>query len=106
MANKYGARRTFCDGMWFDSAKEADRWIQLKLLERAGEITELVRQQRFELIPKNDRFRAVAYVADFVYVDTRTGHTVVEDVKGVRTEAYKLKAKMMYHRYGIEVKEV
>lgn len=106
MANKYGSRRTFCDGVWFDSQREADRWIQLKLLAKAGEIEDLHRQVRFELIPKNDKYRAVAYVADFVYVDCRTGDTVVEDAKGFKTEAYKLKAKMMYHKYGIEVKEV
>lgn len=104
--SKYGAVRTFCDGVWFDSKKEADRWIQLKLLERAGEISELRRQQRFELIPKNDKYRAVAYVADFMYVDNRTRRVIVEDTKGFKTEAYKLKAKMMYHKYGIEVKEV
>lgn len=104
--SKYGAVRTFCDGVWFDSQREADRWIQLKLLAKAGEIEDLHRQVRFELIPKNDKYRAVAYVADFVYVDCRTGDTVVEDAKGFKTEAYKLKAKMMYHKYGIEVKEV
>lgn len=106
MANKYGSRRTFCDGVWFDSQREADRWIQLKLMERAGEISELRRQQRFELIPKNDKYRAVTYVADFVYLDRRTGDIVVEDAKGVRTEVYKLKKKLMYDRYGIEIREV
>lgn len=104
--SKYGNIHTYCDGMWFDSRKEADRWIQLKLLAKAGEIEDLHRQVRFELIRKNDKYRAVAYVADFVYVDCRTGDTVVEDVKGVRTEVYKLKKKLMYDRYGIEIREV
>ena len=104
--SKYGNIHTYCDGMWFDSRKEADRWIQLKLLAKAGEIEDLHRQVRFELVPKNDKYRAVAYVADFVYVDCRTGDTVVEDVKGVRTEVYKLKKKLMYDRYGIEIREV
>lgn len=50
--------------------------------------------------------RAAAYVADFVYVDANTGETVVEDVKGVRTDAYVLKRKMMLWFYGIRVREV
>ena len=104
--SKYGNRRTFCDGMWFDSEREADRWISLKLLQRAGESRELRRQVSYELIAKNDLFRAVTYRADFVYVDVRTGETVVEDAKGVRTEVYKLKKKLMYDRYGIEIREV
>ena len=106
MANKYGNRRTFCDGMYFDSQREADRWIQLRLMQKAGEISDLMRQKSFELVPKNDRFRAVSYVADFVYTDCRTGAMVVEDTKGFRTDVYKIKAKLMYHKYGIEVKEL
>ena len=78
-------------------------------MERAGEIDNLERQVKFELIPtqkKNGKVleRACSYVADFVY--NENGEQVVEDTKGIRTEAYKIKRKMMRWLYGIEIKEV
>lgn len=97
--SKYGNQRT--NG--FDSKKEAQRYAELKILERAGIIKELRTQVPYELIPKNDKYRAVAYVADFVYI--KDGKTVVEDSKGFRTDVYKIKKKLMYHVYGIEVIE-
>ena len=67
---KYRARRTEIDGIVFDRAKEARRYLDLKLLERCGEIRALELQVRYELLPKNGRERAVHYVADFRYEET------------------------------------
>lgn len=102
--SKYGNVKTFTsDGIKHDSIKEANRWCELKLLERAGVIQDLQRQVKYELIPKQEGERAVFYIADFVY--TENGKTVVEDVKGCRTEVYKLKKKMMLYFHGIRLKE-
>lgn len=116
-APKYGNRKvTLGDGEVFDSVAEARRWGELLLLQRGGAIRDLRRQVRFELVPAQRdpagrAVRAVSYVADFVYEarlmhQTRQWETVVEDVKGVRTAEYKLKAKLMLWRHGIVVKEV
>jgi hypothetical protein len=103
--NKYHNKWVEVDGIKFPSIKEAERWKTLRLMERAGDIVGLNRQVKIELVPKSNLFRAVYYVADFVYFDKRTGKTVYEDVKGVRTDVYKLKKKLLYWRHGIEVKE-
>ncbi len=102
--SKYKNRKTVVDGISFDSKKEAARWRELKLLERAGAIADLRRQVRYELIRKQEGERAVTYIADFVY--TENGETVVEDAKGVRTQAYVLKRKLMLERHGIRIREV
>ena len=113
--NKYHAEKTVVDGMEFDSAKEARRWSDLFLMQKAGEIVDLSRQVEYELIPKQVRSdgkteRAVKYVADFVYTRTADGETVVEDVKGFkRGQAYAMfviKRKLMKYLLGIEVQEV
>ena len=103
--NKYGARKTVLDGMEFDSVREARRYRELKLMERAGEITDLRTQVRYELIPKQGKERPVVYIADFVYKD-KTGGTVVEDTKGYRTKEYIIKRKLMLWRYAIRITEV
>ena len=103
--NKYGNRKTVVDGITFDSQKEASRYQELRMLERAGEITGLVRQQKIELIPKTKLYRACYYVCDFIYFDKRENKTIYEDVKGVRTKEYLLKRKLLYWRHGIEIKE-
>lgn len=103
--SKYHNQKVTVDGITFDSVKEMARWHELRLMERAGEITGLVRQVRIEIIPKTKLYRAVSYVADFVYFDKREGKTVYEDVKGMQTEVYKLKKKLLYWRHGIEIKE-
>lgn len=107
--SKYGNRKTIIDGIAFDSQKEATRWSELRLLERAGEIQNLQRQVPFVLIPKQVRDgktieRPVVYKADFVY--TEKGEEVVEDTKGVKTKEYILKRKLMLWQYGIQIKEV
>ena len=103
--NKYGARKvTAPDGQVFDSVKEYHRWCELRLLERAKRISDLKRQVKYELIPKQDGERACTYVADFVYIDF-DGRTVVEDTKGMRTDAYRIKKKLMLWVHGIKIKE-
>jgi hypothetical protein len=96
-----GAKKTTRDGITFDSAKEANRWTELTLEERAGKITNLRRQVPFALVV--NRINVANYVADFVYL--RNGREVVEDSKGMRTEVYRLKAKLMRAVWGIEILE-
>lgn len=106
-ASKYRAKKTTVDGITFDSRKEADRYLVLKGMEDDGAIEDLRRQVRYELVPAFDvdgrHYRPVYYVADFVYVED--GKEVVEDVKGVRTDVYKLKSKLFARRYGMSIKE-
>lgn len=98
MKSKYSARKTAVDGIVFDSAKEARRYCELKLLERAGEISDLQMQVKFELIPKQDGESAVNYKADFVYTE-KDGARIVEDVKGFRTKEYIIKRKLFKLKY-------
>ena len=109
MRSKYHAKKTTVDGITFDSAREAKRWQELKLLERAGAIRDLRRQVRYELIPAFDvdgkHYRPATYIADFVYTDAKTGKEIVEDVKGVRTPIYRLKAKLFAAKYGVSILE-
>lgn len=100
---KYGNRKTVVDGIAFDSAKEARRYSQLKLLEKAGEIRGLKLQQRFPL--KVFGKLICTYVADFVYQE-KDGSTVVEDAKGYRTREYITKAKLFHAVVGFPIREV
>ncbi len=102
--SKYHNRKVMLDGIKFDSAKEANRYAELRLMERAGVITGLQRQVRFEVIPKCGSERSAAYIADFVYQES--GNTVVEDVKGIKTPEYVLKRKLMNWVHGIRIKEI
>lgn len=106
-ASKYHARKTTVDGLTFDSKREANRYLVLKGMEEDGLIENLRRQVRYELVPAFDvddrHYRPVYYVADFVYV--KDGKEVVEDVKGMRTDVYKLKSKLFARRYGMSIKE-
>ncbi len=113
MYNKYRNKKKTIGCKTFDSTREAKRYATLRLLEEAGEILNLRTQVKFELIPTQKDpetgkviERAASYIADFVYVDRLTDKTVVEDAKGYRTDLYKLKRKMMLHKYGIRIKEV
>jgi len=106
--SKYHATKTLADGIMFDSKREADRWMELKLLEKTGWISNLQRQVKYELIPPLKKSgekteRAVFYIADFVYEEN--GETIVEDCKGMRTREYRIKRKLMIWRYGIWIKE-
>lgn len=126
--NKYGNRKVVIDGIEFHSRKEARRYQELLLLEKAGTIQGLERQVAFELIPaqyeevytgdyykrgphmgepKKKRVcveKAVTYYADFVYVEG--GETVVEDTKGFKIPEYILKRKLMRYLLGIRIKEL
>ena len=104
--NKYGARKTVVDGIRFDSKHEAEVWCELKLMERVGIIRDLERQVKYELVPRNEFFRAVHYIADFRYYDCETGKTIVMDAKGMKTKEYQLKKKLMYAVHKILIKEV
>lgn len=119
--SKYRNRRVFRGGQWFDSEHEADRFFELSMLQRAGQISDLKTQVPFELIPTQREpdtvgkrggikpgkciEKSCVYYADFVYKDSN-GKTVVEDAKGVKTEAYKIKKKLMLYRHGIRIVEV
>ena len=106
---KYHAKKTCVDGITFDSRREADRYLVLKSKEEDGAIEDLRLQVRYELVPAFDvdgkHYRPVFYVADFVYIDKETGEEVVEDVKGMRTDVYRLKSKLFARRYGKVIKE-
>lgn len=107
--SKYHSRKITVDGKVFDSKKEYLRFCDLSLLERAGEITDLQRQVKFELIP-SQRIdgkvveRPCTYVADFVY--KQAGEKIVEDTKGFRTTDYIIKRKLMLWVHGIRIREV
>lgn len=117
--NKYHSRKAVVDGITFDSGREACRYQQLKLLEKANKITGLSLQVKFELLPaqyeetvevftkgpkkgqpKRGKCveKAVFYIADFVYCEN--GRMIVEDAKGCRTKDYIIKRKLFRWRYG------
>lgn len=100
--NKYRNKPTVVDGLRFASQREAERYQALKLLERAGQIRGLQLQVRYPLTVNGQD--VATYVADFTYWvgDLQ----VVEDAKGVRTQVYALKAKLMKALYGITIQEV
>lgn len=99
MKSKYNNRKTIIDGITFDSNKEAKRYTVLRSLQEGGYIKGLSLQVPFELIPKQDGERAVKYIADFVYYDIEKQMHIVEDVKGFKTDVYKLKRKIFKYRY-------
>lgn len=106
---KYGNRKVIHDGIEFDSMKEAHRYCELKLMQRAGLISDLRLQVQYELIPTQRidgklAEKAVNYVADFVY--KQNGQTVVEDTKGMRTREYIIKRKLMLWVHGIRIREI
>ena len=100
--SKYRSKKAVVDGITFDSKKEAERYCELKLLEKAGKIKDLTLQYKFELQPsfkKNGKtFRAITYIADFTYLDLERMKNVVEDVKGYRTKEYQLKRKLFEYK--------
>lgn len=97
------------DGITFDSKAEARRYSELRMMERAGAITDLELQPEFEIIPafeyRGKKERGVKYRADFRYCEN--GQVVVEDVKGHRTEVYRIKRKLfLSQRKYIDFREV
>lgn len=101
--SKYRAIKTKVDGISFDSKKEARRYKELKILEKADEIKSLELQPRFLLQEKfkynGKTIRKIEYIADFRYIDEK-GNTIVEDVKGMKTEVYKIKKKIFLKKHG------
>lgn len=125
--SKYNSKSIEVDGIAFDSKKEARRYQELSLLEKAGAIRDLQMQVKFVLIPAqyeftNERYtkgkkkgclkqgklleRECVYIADFVYIDLENARKVVEDTKGFRTKDYIIKRKLMLHVHGIQIREV
>lgn len=99
--NKYKNKPTHIDGIRFASKAEARRYQELKFLERGGEINGLKLQPRYPLEMNGEKI--CTYVADFEYRE-RYDELITEDVKGVQTPAFKLKAKMFKAQYGREVR--
>lgn len=131
--SKYRSKKVTVGGITYDSKKEYNRWCELCLLQKAGKITGLDRQVKYELIPaqyrtvetgerykRNDLARGIragdpktkevcleqscVYIADFVY--KQDGRQVVEDTKGVKTADYIIKRKLMLWLHGIKIKEI
>lgn len=106
MYRKYHNTKTVADGIKFDSKLEAERYAQLKILERAGVIRELELQPSFELLPsfrKNGKtWRKTVYKADFRYILVNDDRIIIEDVKGstaVITDVFRLKQKLFEYKY-------
>ena len=99
--NKYNNKKVQVDMYVFDSIAESQRYKELKLLERAGEITNLELQPRFllqESFKKNGKtYKKIEYIADFKYIEK--GKTIIEDVKGMQTDVFKLKHKLFEKKY-------
>lgn len=110
--NKYGAQATTIDGMRFDSKAEAKRYQQLVIMQKAGEISSLETQVSFDLIPAQDingrKEKPVRYLADFRYVRTADGETVVEDVKSAptKTKEFIIKRKLVLWLHKVVIQEV
>ena len=119
---KYHNRKITVDGETFDSKKEAQRFLELQLLQKAGKIEHLERQKKFVLIPaqyepdiigpsggkKRGKLieHEVAYYADFYYYNPTFDSWVVEDTKGMKTKEYIIKRKMMLYLKEIRILEV
>jgi hypothetical protein len=99
---KYQSRKTTVDNITFDSKKEANRYMKLKLLQKAGQISNLKLQPEFELQPgfrKNGKsYRPIHYIADFKYIDA-AGNTIIEDTKGYKTKTYSIKKKLFEYKF-------
>ena len=104
--NKYNAQKTTINGIVFDSKREASRYQELLLLQRAGQIKDLALQVPFAILVNGKKI--CKYIADFQYVDTSTGKVVVEDSKSppTRTPTYQIKKKLVAAIYGIDIVEV
>ena len=109
---KYRAIKTVVDGITFDSKKEAKRYSELKMMEKAGIIATLRLQPEFKCMVKGKK--VCTYKADFEYLmvdeegpDVQIGYYMVEDVKGFKTPVYRLKKKLVEACYpGTVIKEI
>ena len=102
---KYHSRKTVINGITFDSHLEADRYQQLMLLAKAGEICDLTLQMEFMIIHgyvdpnTGEKQKSSFYVADFVYLDCKSHKWIAEDTKGVETKEFRLKWKLVKQKY-------
>jgi len=107
---KYKNQKIMIDGIKFDSKREAEYFLYLKQLQKDGLISDLELQPKFELQPhfkfNGKMVRAINYIADFRYYDVKKGEYVVVDVKGMKTDVYKLKKKLFEYKYNTEIVEV
>ena len=99
--NKYKNRKTKVDNIVFASAKESRRYLELKLLQKAGEISDLRLQTRLPIVVNGKK--VCDYLCDFSYMEN--GKFVFEDVKGVRTALYQLKKKLVKAVHNIDLLE-
>lgn len=101
--SKYSNKKVLIDGITFDSMKEANRYRELKLLEKVGEISNLVLQPVYVLLEsfeyKGEKIRAIKYIGDFEYIEVKTGNKVLEDTKGFKTKDYLIKVKLLKSKY-------
>lgn len=107
--SKYHNKKVEFDGMTFDSIKEKNYYIKLKMMQNSGKISDLKLQVPFVLIEtfklEDKTYRQTKYIADFTYKDEQGKYHVV-DTKGFETKEYLLKKKLMAWKYGIEIEEV
>lgn len=108
--SKYYSKKVIVDNIKFDSKKEANYYLKLKMLERAETIKDLELQKEYILQDNfklnNKTIRKIKYKADFKYISTSDDKLHVVDVKGFKTEVYKLKKKLFEYKYGIEIEEI
>jgi len=103
--NKFQNQKTEVNGITFDSKLEADRFQQLKLMELAGEITNLRLQVEFQIFQgyinpdTGEKTKSSNYVGDFMYTDIHEHKVIVEDTKGIETPDFKLKWKLVQSQY-------
>jgi len=102
--SKYGAIKTEVDGITFHSRKEAARYQELILRQKAGEITDLELQVSFPCAVNGKII--CKYIADFWYYDLQENCQVIEDVKGFKTPVYKIKKKLVESIYDLKITEV
>lgn len=108
--SKYKNKKVVCDGIKFDSAKERNYYLKFKMMEEAGIIKDLELQKKFILQKgytiNGKKRREISYKADFCYVTTKDDKLHVVDIKGFKTDVYKLKKKLFELKYGIELEEI
>jgi len=124
--SKYGAKPMVVGGIRFDSTKEARRYSELRLLEKAGQIRDLETQPQFNIdviqlwegkdghwkwaAPGPDRYliHVGVFTADFRYFDVQLGQVVIEDVKSgpTKTTAYRLRKRLVEAIHGVTISEV
>ena len=100
--NKYRNKKVVIDNILFDSKKEARRYKELKLMEKAGLITNLVLQPKYEILKSFKRrgktHRKIEYIADFGYFDNERQAEIIEDIKGISTDVFNIKKKLFLYQ--------